>query len=289
MNKKIPKVTLTLLVVMLISMTFSCSMPAFAEPKTLSKQMFDKLVATETLDPSFDYILKKYCQAEGKLGRSKVLRYAEIEEQPILISDGLYILLTKDNGYLFDRAGYYSYKALKEDNQDKITRDKQALSGFIVLLLFIFFSLVLINLGVRLMDFLMIPTFLFLIFIIFARAPYGQCESTESIYSKTALNYVSVGELGCIQKLRTARVRRADNAGSPDKEIFITSGDETERATVEVTRTAPGNYHSEVKEVVIEKKNPGEVKAMAEYLLNAGYEVEISANGNVLIRNKHSK
>lgn len=57
-----------------------------------------------------------------------------------------------------------------------------------------------------------------------------------------------------------ARVEQSGNVVVPNKKMTPTSGDETERVTIEVTRSDTGKYQSQVKEVVIEEKVPDEVK-----------------------------
>ena len=259
MNKKIPKIALTLLVVMLTSLTFGRSMPAFAEPKPLSKQMFDKLVAAESLDSDFDYILEKYCNTDESWKRRRIMIYNMAEEKPLKVAEDLYIFFAAEKGYLFDDSGYKYFLSLgKTLNESLVLRNIRFFCVLVVA------TLLSILVGEKIIkdkwkdvhiSYFVIIIFLLLVCII---TLHFEGEDAESRCNKIAINSVSIGSLNRIRKLRNARDWQLGKTSVPGKEALITSGNETENA-------------------------------MTEYLLNEGCEVEISANGNVLIRNKHSK
>ena len=288
MNKIASKFFLSLLIAMLTVLPCGFIAPAFGEPRPIDRQMFDKLVAAESLNSNFDYILEKYCSADESWKRRRVMIDNGEEERPLKVAEDLYIFFAADKGYLFDDSGYKYFLSLGKTSNESLIPGIRFFCTLAMLLLSIMVAaeIIMDKWKDAHISYLVIIIFL-LMFCIITLLFEG--EDAESRCNKIAINSVSIGSLDRIRKLRNARDLQLGKPSVPGKEVLITSGDETERATVEVTRTAPGNYHSEVKEVVVEKKVPGEVKAIAEYLLNAGYEVEISANGNVLIRNKHSK
>lgn len=92
-----------------------------------------------------------------------------------------------------------------------------------------------------------------------------------------------------IRKDAIARVEQSGNVVVPNKKMTPTSGDETERVTIEVTRSDTGKYQSQVKEVVIEEKVPDEVKTAVDAFEKAGYTVEVNANGKITMPKKESK
>ena len=257
MNKKIPKIALTLLVVMLTSLTFGRSMPAFAEPKPLSKQMFDKLVAAESLDSDFDYILEKYCSTDESWKRRRIMIDNMAEEKPLKVAEDLYIFFAADKGYLFDDSGYKYFLSLGKTSNESLIPGIRFFCTLAMLLLSIMVAaeIIMDKWKDAHISYLVIIIFL-LMFCIITLLFEG--EDAESRCNKIAINTVSIGSLDRIRKLRNARDLQLGNPSVPGKEALITSGNETENA-------------------------------MTEYLLNEGCEVEISANGNVLIRNKHSK
>ncbi len=257
---------------------------AFRTP--VDKQSIIKELINAPQCPEFDYLLDRYCsagRADGQNGRAKVIKGEDIERKYIKITSDLSIIFKEDQGYLYDTNNPL---LLKEE-------DLSLSCNWILLAIFcpmiIMFIIITASSSVRVKNDIDLESVVSLISLsIIILAPMfilclcsmkaGEIEdkmSETSLYRisvselemvrnarfyKTALNCESAEKQGYIQKFRGVRMRQADNAGTPDKKVLITSGDETEKAMIEVTRSAPGNYHSEVKEVVIEKKIPVKLK-----------------------------
>ena len=299
MNKIASKFFLSLLIAMLTVLPCGFIAPAFGEPRPIDRQMFDKLVAAESLDSDFDYILEKYCSTDESWKRRRIMIDNLAEEKPLKVAEDLYIFFAADKGYLFDDFGYKYFLSLgKTQNESAlVTGQIRVACGIAMIIFLLSFAITVVSAAAdyhnqykECKGYKITYTFCFMAFIVFFLVSlitvFYDGEDAESRCNNISINSVSIGSLDRIRKLRNTRDLQLGKPSVPGKEVLITSGDETEKAMIEVTRSAPGNYHSEVKEVVVEKKVPGEVKAMAEALIKAGYAVEVNASGDITLKSK---